>query len=108
LVKVLIGPFQQFVLVTNRLGKIATSFRKWRNGVKVFPGKEIVFKQQIRTDQERVSCKGRNAAIGRISESRVGWIERKDLPIALPGLPKKIDKSAGLGSQVSNTVRRRE
>jgi hypothetical protein len=102
--KVLISPFQQPVFVTNHLGKIATAFRKWRNGVEVFPGKKAFFNQQIRTDEERVPCKGRDAAIGRISINRVGRIEREDLPVGLLCLGKKIGEPVSLWSQVSNAV----
>jgi hypothetical protein len=108
LVKVLIRPFQQLLFIRNRLRKIAPAFRKWRNRFEILSGKETFFNQQIRTDEERVSCKGRNAAIGRISVNRVGRIEREDLPAALPGLSKKIGESVGLWSQVPNTVGRRK
>jgi hypothetical protein len=80
------------------------SLRKWRNRVEVFPGKETFFKQQIRTDEELVSRKGRNAAIGRISVNRVGRIEREDLPVGLLCSGKEIGESAGLRPQVSNAV----
>jgi hypothetical protein len=37
LVEVLICPLQHLVFVSNRLGKIATDLRKWRNRIEVFP-----------------------------------------------------------------------
>jgi hypothetical protein len=92
----------------DHLGKITTGLRKGRKGFEIPLGKKGLLKQQIGTDEERVSGKGRNAAIGRISVNRVGRVQRQDLPVTLLCLGKKIGEFVGPWSHVSDAIRRRK
>jgi hypothetical protein len=104
----LISQFEQSGLIGNRQGEVAAPIRKQRYRLEVFSHEKAFFDQEIRADEDLISCKGRDAAIRGIPIDRISQGEGQHLPKVLPGFDKKIDECVSFRPQISDAIRRRQ